>query len=49
VARVAIQQWRTGELTDPRDATPIYVRNKVALTEAERIANAHAVHTVASA
>lgn len=49
VARVAIQQWRTGELTDPRDATPIYVRNKVALTEAERIANVHAVHTVASA
>jgi tRNA threonylcarbamoyladenosine biosynthesis protein TsaB len=40
VARVAINKLKRHELTDPQYAEPIYVRNHVALTEAERAANA---------
>ena len=40
VARVAIAKFAKGELTDPRYAEPIYVRNNVAQTEAQRAANA---------
>ncbi len=36
VARVAAAMLARGETVDPRTAEPIYVRNKVALTEAER-------------
>ena len=36
VARVAVRQLARGETTDPMHAEPIYVRNNVALTEAER-------------
>ena len=40
VARVAVRKLARSETTEPRDAEPIYVRNKVALTEAERAAKA---------
>ncbi len=40
VARVAIGQLSRGELIDPRYAEPLYVRNNVAQTEAQRAANA---------
>ncbi len=40
VARVAIAKFGKGELTDPKNAEPIYVRNNVAQTEAQRAANA---------
>ena len=40
VARVAIAKLARGELTDPQNAEPIYVRNNVAQTEAQRAANA---------
>ena len=40
VARVAIAKLSRGELTDPRFAEPIYVRNNVAQTEAQRAASA---------
>lgn len=43
VARVAIAKFARGELTDPKYAEPIYVRNNVAQTEAQRAANALAV------
>ncbi len=36
VARVAARKLARGETTDPAHAEPIYVRNNVALTEAER-------------
>lgn len=36
VARVAARKLARGETTDPMHAEPIYVRNNVALTEAER-------------
>ena len=38
VARVAIKKLAKGELTDPKCAEPIYVRNNVAQTEAQRAA-----------
>jgi tRNA threonylcarbamoyladenosine biosynthesis protein TsaB len=38
VARVAMAKLATHEYTDPQHAEPIYVRNKVALTEVERAA-----------
>ena len=37
VARVAARKFARGEITDPMHAEPIYVRNNVALTEAERL------------
>lgn len=40
VARVAIAKFAKGELTDPQYAEPIYVRNNIAQTEAQRAANA---------
>lgn len=40
VARVAIGKFAKGELTDPQYAEPIYVRNNVAQTEAQRAASA---------
>ena len=40
VARVAIAKLAVLEFTDPERAEPIYVRNKVALTEAERAGRA---------
>jgi tRNA threonylcarbamoyladenosine biosynthesis protein TsaB len=40
VALVAIAKFANGELTDPQYAEPIYVRNNVARTEAERAATA---------
>ena len=40
VARVAIAKFARGEVTDPQCAEPIYVRNNVAQTEAQRAANA---------
>lgn len=40
VARVAITKFTLGELTDPQYAEPVYVRNNVAQTEAQRAANA---------
>lgn len=39
VARVAIHQFARHELTDPQYAQPVYVRNNVAQTEAQRAAN----------
>ena len=39
VARVAITRFAKTELTDPQYAEPIYVRNNVAQTEAQRAAN----------
>ncbi len=36
IARVAARKLAGGEITDPMNAEPIYVRNNVALTEAER-------------
>jgi tRNA threonylcarbamoyladenosine biosynthesis protein TsaB len=38
VARVAVRKFARFEFTEPLAAEPIYVRNKVALTEAERAA-----------
>ena len=38
VARVAVRKLARNETTEPRDAEPIYLRNKVAFTEAERAA-----------
>ncbi len=40
VALVAIGKFARGELTDPQSAEPIYVRNNVAQTEAQRALNA---------
>ena len=40
VARVAIAKFARGELTDPQYAEPLYVRNNVAQTEAQRAAPA---------
>ena len=40
VARVAMSKFARGEVTDPRYVEPIYVRNNVAQTEAQRAANA---------
>jgi tRNA threonylcarbamoyladenosine biosynthesis protein TsaB len=39
VACVAVGKFRRQQFTDPQHAAPIYVRNNVALTEAERAAN----------
>lgn len=40
IARIAITKFFKGELTDPKHAEPLYVRNNVAQTEAQRAANA---------
>ncbi|MBC7709687.1 MAG: tRNA (adenosine(37)-N6)-threonylcarbamoyltransferase complex dimerization subunit type 1 TsaB [Rhizobacter sp.] len=40
VARVAMCKFAKGDVTDPRYVEPIYVRNNVAQTEAQRAANA---------
>ncbi|GAA4338011.1 hypothetical protein GCM10023144_34500 [Pigmentiphaga soli] len=40
VARLARQAWRRGEAVAPEQATPLYVRDKVAFTTAERLAGA---------
>lgn len=40
LARVAMAKFARGEVTDPRYVEPIYVRNNVAQTEAQRAANA---------
>lgn len=40
LARVAMYKFARGEVTDPRYVEPIYVRNNVAQTEAQRAANA---------
>jgi len=40
VARLAWQAWDRGETVDPADALPLYVRDKVAYTTAERAAGA---------
>ena len=40
VARVAIAKFAENEVADPQYAEPIYVRNNVAQTEAQRVANA---------
>jgi tRNA threonylcarbamoyladenosine biosynthesis protein TsaB len=42
IARVAIAKFAKNEVTDPQYAEPIYVRNNVAQTEAQRAANAFA-------
>lgn len=39
VARLAAPKLARGEAIDPADAAPLYVRNKVAQTVAERLAN----------
>ena len=39
VARLAMDTMARGELLDARDAQPLYLRNKVALTTRERMAN----------
>ena len=39
LARVAMSKFARGEATDPRYVEPIYVRNNVAQTEAQRAAN----------
>jgi tRNA threonylcarbamoyladenosine biosynthesis protein TsaB len=36
IARLAAPRFAAGEAVDPADATPLYIRNKVALKEAER-------------
>lgn len=46
VARVAVAKFARGELTDPQLAEPIYVRNNVAQTEAQRAASARLVSRV---
>jgi tRNA threonylcarbamoyladenosine biosynthesis protein TsaB len=38
VARLAAERFRRGEMIDPALAAPLYVRDKVALTTAERLA-----------
>ena len=38
VAQLAARRWRAGATLSPADAAPIYVRDKVALTTAERLA-----------
>lgn len=38
VATLALQRWQRGERTDAASAVPFYVRDKVALTTAERFA-----------
>ena len=38
VARIAASRFRRGAAIDPADAVPLYVRNKVAKTVAERLA-----------
>lgn len=38
VARIAAARFRRGETIDPADAAPLYVRNKVAKTVVERLA-----------
>ena len=39
VARVAVAKFARSELTDPQSAEPLYVRNNVAQTEAQRAVN----------
>jgi tRNA threonylcarbamoyladenosine biosynthesis protein TsaB len=36
IVRLATLAWANGEVLEPRDAQPLYLRNKVALTTAER-------------
>lgn len=36
IAQLATSQFNQGNYTDPADASPIYIRNKVALKESER-------------
>lgn len=36
IAQLAASQFNQGNYTDPADASPIYIRNKVALKESER-------------
>lgn len=36
IVRLATVAWAKGEVLEPRDAQPLYLRNKVALTTAER-------------
>ena len=38
VARLAAERFRRGEVVDPALAAPLYVRDKVAMTTAERVA-----------
>lgn len=38
VARLALQAWRDGRAVPAAEAQPLYLRNKVALTTAERLA-----------
>lgn len=40
IARLAARAWLRGEYCHPRDASPLYLRNKVALTTNERLAGA---------
>lgn len=40
--RLAVSAWRAGRWVDPADALPVYLRDKVALTTAERAAPAEA-------
>ena len=40
VAQLAARAWLRGEHCHPRDASPLYLRNKVALTTNERLAGA---------
>ena len=44
IALLAVAKFARGELTDPQHAEPIYVRNNVAQTEAQRAASALAGH-----
>lgn len=39
LGRLAVAAWRGGEVVAPQDALPVYVRDKVALTSAERAAS----------
>ena len=38
IAQLAARAWLRGEHCHPRDASPLYLRNKVALTTNERLA-----------
>ncbi len=40
IAQLAARAWLRGEHCHPRDASPLYLRNKVALTTNERLAGA---------
>lgn len=40
IAQLAVRAWLRGEHGHPRDASPLYLRNKVALTTNERLAGA---------